>query len=311
MNRFNQVYREEAGEPAGDGAAPPDAGAMTPAAAPDAPPVNYFAPESMPEDWRTQLAGENDTHAKYLERYTDMGAVIDAGYNAQDKIRKGEISTGLPDNPTDAQMTAYREANGIPATAAEYELKLADGVVLGEADKRMLAPVFDAAHANNLGLPAVNAITDAYFSARLAEVDARGTKDNLDLQQATAALREAWGNDYEPNLNKAKLFAERSFPREFREMLEGARMPDGTPLYSSPEFIIGLATAEREINPAGTVVPGASNPIAVGRGEYEELKAAMGTPEWYKDKAKQARFMELHEYLSNEQTGDPKFSEYG
>jgi len=106
-------YRLMAEEPgdggsAGGGDTPPPATppANTPSASDggsgDTPPANYF--EAMPDDWRNQLAGDNDKHLKMLERVSDMPTFLNNYVSAQDKIRSGQLSSGLPAEPTPEQF---------------------------------------------------------------------------------------------------------------------------------------------------------------------------------------------------------------
>ena len=131
--KYSLIYQNEAGE-AGDAGAPPapvaDAAPIAdaaPAPIADAPPS--WA-KSAPEDWRQQLAGDDEKRLNVLNRVKDFGSLADNYFNAQDKIRSGEISTGLPDDPTPEQLSAYREANNIPATAEDYNLKLDEGLTI-------------------------------------------------------------------------------------------------------------------------------------------------------------------------------------
>ena len=115
---------------AGDSGAPADNGAPGDEAAGGEPPVNYF--KAAPEDWRKQVVAATglqetdeqfDKRVKQLERVNDIGSLGKNYFEAQDRIRKGETSNGLPENATDEQMAAFREANGIPATPEEYKVK--------------------------------------------------------------------------------------------------------------------------------------------------------------------------------------------
>jgi len=267
---------------------------------------NYF--EKIPDDWRSQFARGDETRAKQLERYVDPFAALDAGFHAQERIRKGEISSGLPENPSDEQLAAYRESHGVPATPDAYEVQLDAGLVLGDNDKQILKPVYEIAHADNIPASTMSKLTNAVLKGRQDEVDARATQDNLDSQTVTQQLRDNWGADFKPNINNIMALVTREFPADVAEKIQSARMPDGTALFNVPEVLAGLASIERKLNPASTVVPNNDNPIGTAKEEYITLKNKMGTDEWHKDTDGQKRFQQLDDYLRE---SDPNYGEYG
>lgn len=260
--------------------------------------VDYFS--TAPEDWRSQMlkkAGfeEGDDfnkHLKQLERVSDFGVLTKNYLSAQDKIRSGEISNGLPENPTDEQMTEWREANGVPATAEDYQLALDEGLVLGESDERVMESVYEIAHANNVPAETLSAMTNAMLAGRQAEADARISQDGVDNQTTSRQLKDAWAGDFDTNLNMVKGLVNQ-LPETVKEMFESARMPDGKAVFNSPEIMVAMADWARKINPAATVVPNSANPMQAMNDEIASLEARMGTPEWSKDKDAQNRYMSL------------------
>ena len=298
---------DDAGGGAGD---PPPSGdsAPTPAAeggAGDPPPSGDSAPTppaafAMPDDWRAnavRLAGfeegeDFDKRVGQLDRFSDLGSMTKSLFEANDKIRKGEISNGLPENATDEQMTAYREAQGIPETAADYNLTLDDGLVLGEADNAVMGGVFDVAHANNVSSETMNAMTNAMLAGRQAEADKMTAQDGLDTQTASQQLKDTWGQDFETNKNVVAGLVNQ-LPESVKEAFQNARMPDGKAIFNSPEIMVAMAEWGRKIDPSATVVPGSNNPMKTMTDEIKSLEAKMGTPDWYKDTAGQQRYQDL------------------
>lgn len=90
--------------------------------------------------------------------------------------------------------------------------------------------------------------------AQQAAEDQRYTQDNLDAQGAQQALRETWGNDYQTNLNIIQNQLE-GLPESVRDDFSQARMPDGTALFNSPEFMNWFTDIGRQINPMASIVP--------------------------------------------------------
>ena len=299
-------YLEEAPAaeaPGGGGGAPDPAPAAAPAQAPavtdqtPAPAENFFS--SLPESWRNDLVSaagyEGDDAKKYagqLERVSDLPVLVKNYFNAQDRIRKGELSNGLPENPTDQQLADWREANGIPTTPDDYKVTLGEGLVLGDVDQRILENVYPVAHNHNVPASAVNEMVNAFMTARQHEQDALMNQDNVDRQTSERTLREAWGNDYLTNINAISgLVAQ--LPEGTRDAFKSARMPDGTAVFNDPSFVVAMGEWARRLNPSATVVPNSNNPVKAISDEIKQLEAKMGTPEWFKDKDAQQRYLDL------------------
>lgn len=265
---------------------------------PTDPPVNAFATPS--DNWRTDLVSlagfegeEAEKRSGQLERVMDMGSLTKNYFEAQDRIRKGELSNGLPENPSDEQVSAWREANGVPEAADKYELSLEDGLVLGEEDSRIMEGVFKVAHEANIPTSAMNELTNAMLAGREAESEAMQAQDGMDTQTTTRQLKEAWGQDYQTNLNMVQGLTSQ-LPDTIRAEFEGARMADGKAMFNSPEVMTFFADMARKLNPAGTVVPGSNNPTQAITDEIAKLEARMGDDDWHKDRTAQNRIQELY-----------------
>lgn len=259
----------------------------------------YF--KALPDDWRAQalksigLSEEDPDWKKrlgQLERHTDIASVLKSGFEANDKIRKGEISTGLPEDATEEQVAEYRAANGIPEAPDGYEAKLEDGLVLSEEDDRIFKNVAEVAHAANIPGEVMSAMTNAMLKARQAEQEALIQKDGLDEQQATRQIKETWRGDYQTNLNMVNALASQ-LPETVRDAFLSARLADGRLMFNSPEVMVFFADAARKLNPTATVVPGSNNPIQSINEEIKKLEARMGDPDWHKDTDAQKRYQDL------------------
>lgn len=306
MKRFNQVYMNELDEggdlggddagtvdnlDTGDSVDAGDAGTVDTT-------IDFFG--TAPEDWRGQAlakAGfepgdDYDKAMKQLERVSDFGVFTKNYLSAQDKIRSGEISNGLPDDPTDEQLADYREAHGVPATAEDYELSLDEGLVLGEADEAIMGGIYEIAHADNISSETMSKMTNAMLSGRQAQADARISQDGVDKQMADQQLKDAWGGDMTTNVNMVKGLINQ-LPESIKDSLSEARLPDGKAIFNSPEVMVAFAEWARKINPSATVVPNSSNPMQTMNDEIKALEDKMGTKEWYKDVDAQKRYQDL------------------
>lgn len=269
------------------GTPPAPTGDPTPPAPAD---TNYFA--DVPEDWRTQLAGGDDKRLTQLERMPTFDKFTESFWNAQDKIRKGELSSGLPENPTDQQLAEWRTANDVPESPADYKISLEEGLVLGEEDERIMGPVMEVFHAGNVPNAVVSAATTAMLKGREVEQQAILAKDEQDKINTSSALKAAWDNDYQANLNVVKGMVAK-MPSAIREDFYSARLPNGQALFNSPEFLVWAADTGRTLDPHSTVVPNSTNPMQSIDAEIKELEGKMGTDEWHKDKESQARYLKL------------------
>jgi hypothetical protein len=269
-----------------------------PSAEPTEPPKGYF--ETLPDDWRKQLAGDDEKRLKLLERVPDVPTLVENYLNAQDKIRRGEISNGLPENPTDEQIADWREAQGIPPEPGKYELSLEDGLVLDETDSRIMEGIYEVAHKNNIPAAAMSELTNAMLQGRQKEQEAIEFKDSQDKAQVDKMLKDAWGGDYQMNINLAKAYLSAQLPQESMEKFVNARMPDGTAVFNDPHIMMMIANTQRELDPAATVVPDAINQVQSINEEIKQIESGkhptipeIASPEWYKDAEGQARYRAL------------------
>ena len=288
-----QTMIDDAQPPAaGDAGDPGDASASADSQGAGAPDTKWL--DTPADNWRESIAGDDEALLNVLKRHKDLRSVLKSGWEAQQKIRRGEVSNGLPENPTDEQLAAWRQANGVPESADKYELDIEEGLVLGEVDTRILQEVQAAAHRENIPAAALSKITNAFLHGRQQEQEALQAQDGLHQQQATRQLKEAWGQDFQANVNLAKMFLSQ-LPEEVRDNVASARMADGRALFNSPEVLDYIAEHMRKIAPAATLVPNSSNPLQSINEEIKRLEDRMGTPEWYKDDAAQKRYRDLIE----------------
>jgi hypothetical protein len=290
----------DAGASAGGAAGESDAGASPGGGVANDPAAQGSTGESgapdwldkSPDGWREAIAGEDEALLNTLKRHNNLRSALKSGWEAQQKIRRGEVSNGLPDDPTDEQLAAWREANGVPESPDKYDLQIEEGLVLGDADRRIMESVQAAAHEANVPAGTLSRLTNAVLSARQEEAEALQAQDGLHLQQAERQLKEAWGQDYNTNVNLAKMFLAQ-FPESVRDELASARLAGGRALFNSPEVMNTLTEMMRTVAPAATVVPNANNPVQSINDEIAKLEARMGDREWFKDDAAQKRYREL------------------
>lgn len=244
-------------------------------------------PATYPEDWRERAAKGDAKKLAKLSRYASPEAMADALIAANDKISSGGLKTPAPE---DAEaLSRWRADNGIPESPEKYDIKLKDGLVLGELDKPLMEDFLKTAHTKNVSPEVVNEFANWYFGKQEQAMQEFAVHEASARQDAEKALISEWGNNYTVEKNNINNFLK----AQGLEDLQYARMPDGTSVGNSPDMLRKLAFLAKEINPGATVVPGASNASATIDQEIAAIEKTHGTETYTKDKAKQDRYMEL------------------
>lgn len=262
--------------------------------------------KSLPDNWRNEFVdslgledqADKDKKVAQLERFSDFASLSKSFFNAQEKIRSGQLESGLPENATDDQIKDYREANDIPATAEDYKLSFDDGLVLGEADSDSLSGVFKTGHENNVSNGAMSEMVNSFLQSRQSQIEEQGVRDNLDMQTATKMTKELWGGDYQTNINMIQGLMSK-LPESVRGSFENARFADGSALFNSPEVLSFLSDMARVANPAGTVVGNSNNPTQAMTDEIKTLEGRMSDDDWFKDTDAQTRLRNLYTAQEN------------
>lgn len=237
--------------------------------------------QGAPDDWREQIAGDNEGHLNQLKRMTEPGQVFKSFFDGQDTIRSRTENAGLPADPSPEQLTAYREENGIPAAAGDYAQSLNEGLILSEAEAENLGPVFAVMHENNFSTDVAAELVDTYLGVQELEAQRRVDQDNLDATEATRAMQGHWGGDFEQNKNIMVAMLQTHLPGESFDAFMGARMADGKAIFNDPGVMSAFAEIARTLNPAATLVPSGENPIASLDSTIAALEAKMQEPGWH------------------------------
>lgn len=242
---------------------------------------------AYPDDWRERAARGDAKKLAKLSRYSSPEAVADALISAQDKISSQGLRESVPQDPE--ALARWRSENGIPDAPEKYDLKLKDGLTLGEVDKELIGDFLKTAHAKNVHPEVVNAFADWYFGKQEEAMSQFALNDQHMKQEAEKALIAEWGNNYVVERNGIKSFLETQGLTD----LQFARLPDGSTVGTNVDMLRKLSALARDINPGGTVVPGASNASASIEQEMAAIERTMGTTQYTNDAGKQARYLEL------------------
>ena len=281
---------------AGDPPANP-APAVDPPPAPepagDPPPVEG----DWPADWRQKYSADPAVQ-KRLERYGTPKAALDALFAAQNRISKGDLLPTLKENATESEVADYRAAHGIPATPAEYDLSLPNGLVIGAEDKPFVDEFLTKAHEQNMHPKQVQESLAWYFDRQEKAAAEQESQDQAARINCVDELRNDFGPDYKKEVKIAMDLLE-SAPEGVKDRFLAGGLADGTMIGNDPAVIRWLNTLSRELNPVGTVVPGSgTNAAQAIETEMNTLRKMMGdhSSEYWKGPmaAKhQARYKEL------------------
>lgn len=262
----------------------------------DTPPADPWF-KTVPDNWREQIAGDDEAKLNQLKRVTDPGSLFKNYFEAQETIRSKQeaVTTNtLPTaDSTPEQWKEYREANSIPEEATGYLDAVTDGLELGEADKTALTPFFEAMHANNIPSGAAAALVDKYYDMQSAEAEERATQDSVDAVKATQMMKENWQGDFEANKNLIVGMFRGHLPEDVMDDFMGARLANGQALFNNPGAMEAFATMARVINPAATIVPPGDNPMQTMSDRIGQLEGMMKEDGWHQNQAAQNEYLQL------------------
>jgi hypothetical protein len=248
-----------------------------------------------PEKWREELAGGEEKEAERLKRFQAPGDIYKSYRALEQKISSGELKPNapFPEKGTDAEKNAWRQAQGIPESPEKYEVKLPDGLVIGEADKPFVEAFLKDAHAAHMPPAAANAAITSYF--KMQEQRIAQAKEGWDetLKSTEDALRNEWGQDYRKNIGHLEAHLADSIGDE------GLRTKVLNGIKSDPGFAKYMMAMVLQVDPVGTVVTGdGQTQLQAITDEVAGLKKLMGdqNSEYWKGPkaaANQARYREL------------------
>ncbi len=222
-----------------------------------------------PEDWRERYIEKQvdkdgkpmddaakEKLMKRLSRYDSPRAVTDAMINAQNKISSGALTKIPGKDSTEEEIAQYRKEVGIPEDSKGYDLTLSEGLVVGDEDKDLIGGFLEAAHSANYTQEQVTGGLNWFYANQERMAAERYEADSKYKAGAEDELRQEWGPEYRTNLNLLQNYLAADFDEGVPELLEGARLADGTPFGNHPGVLRGLVAKARTENPMGALVPG-------------------------------------------------------
>lgn len=261
----------------------------------DPPASDPPAKDPPSDDWRSRMAGDDPELLKFLGRHGNEAAAIKEFKKLHGEVRSGKLLKPLSDDPSEAELKAYRATMGVPDSPEGYLDKLSGGLVVGDDDKPVVEKFLAAMHEKNA--PAV--VTDAALQVYYKIVEEQDAAIATAVAEAKVAcedtLREEYGADFRRNITVADSYLEKQ-PAELQSALSKGFNGAGVPLKSDPNVMKWLVQIALEDNPHATVVPGAgANQASAIAEEIAKIEGLMRTDRtaYNKDTAMQARYLEL------------------
>ncbi len=285
--------------------------ATTATPAPAATTTTTPAPEAKgawPDNWLERFAKGDDKRAKDLKKFQSPEALADAYVSLQKRFSSGEYKSALQPNASPEEVAAWRKDNGIPEKPDGYDLK---GLEIAETDKEIVNGFLTKLHQTNATPAVAREAIKAYYDEQKRQTEARLAKDEDQRQSTLDSLNQEWSGQFRRNLNLVKGLLTK-FPETVRESLASARLPDGTLLFNHADAVRGLAALALELNPAGIIAPAGEGNIQKGAmDEYKDLQKLMreNRAEYNRDAGKQQRFLELIDYLTQNEMIDGQGNE--
>lgn len=214
------------------------------------------APKLIPfgEKWREHVAGEDTEAMATLGRFKEPGELWKSYNELRGKVAKGELKqvTPYPDKGTTEQQVAWRKDNGIPEKPEAYDLKLDNGIVIGESDKTMVDAYLKSAHGRNATPSEVKSTLQWYFGELVPSQEKMVADMTKQRETETeAALKQQWGADYQRNMNAAENMIARFVPAD-SEKNGNVRTRTLNGMKQDPHFAAVMATLALEIDPTTT-----------------------------------------------------------
>lgn len=255
------------------------------------------------EDWREALAAgitgkaegeEYEKELKRLKRFTSLPNVLRSYRALESRISAGELKEPFPADGSPEDQAKWRAANGIPESPDKYDLKLSEGLTIGEEDKPFIDAVLKAAHDKNIRPEAVNAVVDAYYQEQDRILAERESQDRVFLEETQESLRTEFGPEYRRNVEAAKAYLA-GLPEGLGALIAGARLADGRMLGGHPAAARWLIQIAQELNPIASLIPGGAGDIKGIDDELAEISKYRreNRDAYYRDEKMQARERQL------------------
>ncbi len=225
----------------------------------------------LTEDLRKMIAehyaaGDKRAEAKELrrlERVKDIKSLWGLYRELEGKFTGGGLIKKPGKDAKPEEIAEYHKALGVPEKPEDYfkDIKLANGAVIGEAD-RAIADGFAAAVHKSGATPAmVSAALDWYYAEQETKAAELDEADDAFRRESERALKDELGPAYRRTTAAiGTLFATAPGGVDVKNenslyaRLMAGRTADNKVIGNDPDIVRWLASLAHEVNPAATVV---------------------------------------------------------
>lgn len=245
------------------------------------------------EDWLDKMAGQDEKAKNILGRYASPKAVAEALVAAQKKISSYKPQVELPQNPTEEDIKNYRKAYNIPDEPKGYDIKLDNGLIIGEEDQVIVDKFLERAHARNAKPSEIKATLQDYFETQQAQTQEITRRLDAQRQEAEDELRAEWGGNYRQNANIINNFVTNKFGEQSENVLN-AVLADGTLLKNNPKVIRQFLNLAQEIDPVATIGRAGMDANSIDQ-EIAQIEQTMKTDNraYFNDKSMVKKYEDL------------------
>lgn len=205
---------------------------------------------TWPENWRDQLAGNDDKLKNLLNRYTSPDAFAKAfkelrtAYDSKKPAKAEEVE--LPENPTPEQLAAYRKAKGVPEKPEDYEFEVQEGRELGDGEYAIFMDFAKHMHERNIPANMVKEVSSWFLDYQEIAAQKAAEMAYQARQTTEEKLRAEWGPDYKANVNMMANVLQEHLGSQTQDLLSKP-FADGSRLGDNELFIRLMAEVSRKV----------------------------------------------------------------
>lgn len=225
------------------------------------------------ESWRDLI--EDEKLQKHAERFTSVDALVQANLESRQKLSKSIVPPG--EGAEEEEVTAYREALGVPNDVDGYDFQLPEGM---ERTDQMMDSEDHWANLfldNNVPKATADVLVNEFRGEIEKMMGQKAEMDDAYTKQSEADMRKEWAEDYDKNI----IFASRASEALLGDDFEDARhieTSDGKFILDNPILVRMFAKLGRDMG------EGALGSVAT-EGEKDTLMEQANT---YREKRKDA-----------------------
>lgn len=154
------------------------------------------------DGWLDKLPGELDGYKPTLAKYKDFTSLAKSYGELQSLLGKKSSAVNIPtEQSSPEEVAAFRKALGIPEKPEEYQFKpeqLPEGVDWNDEQAKAFAAI---AHKHHIPPAAMKELAALQVATEAARAQEMGRQIEAELSQGKQALQQAWGQNFEKNLN--------------------------------------------------------------------------------------------------------------